>query len=271
MRSGLALIGILFFSYSCSHLPDGYVDLHSGRMMSIRDMLRGIDERRVIFIGEGHTVMRDHLIQLEIIKHLTNEGKKVSIAMEMFPGTLQPVLNSWINGDIEEGIFRDAYLYTWNVPYENYRRIFDYARANGIPLVGINADPIYIKFLKIHGVERLSAKTRKLLRFTSCSEEDSYTKSMQTFWGELNHKSDFTTICNMRRFREAVMAFNLAEYLEKNDHTVVVILGAFHAVRTAVPEILKRHGSYGETVLIPASLAHLTGDKISPKLADFTW
>jgi len=213
----------------------------------------------VIFIGEAHTSKRDHAVQMEVIRHIKESGRKVAIALEMFPNTLQAALNAWIGGRIDEAEFRDAYYLTWTVPYSQYSKIFRYARENRVPLIGINVDPSYINYIKTQGIERVSKETLRSIKYSSCMEETGYTEEMSSLLGSLSHKQGFMATCDILRFREAFMAYNLSRNIVGNDYTVVVILGAIHALDFAVPEMLGRHSGESYKVVLPEQLYRRMG------------
>jgi len=235
------------------------------------NILAGLEGSRVIFVGEAHTNEMDHRIQLEVIRRLKEDGKKVAVALEMFPNTLQPALNAWIKGEINEAAFRNIYYSTWTVPYSHYSRIFGYARENGLPLIGINIDPSYINYLKIHGIEYVPQHTLDSVKYSRCSEETRYTRDLKTFFGSIAHTMGFEAICDTMRLREAFMAYNLSTSLADNDYTIVVLLGAIHALKFAVPEMLEMHSNESYKVLVPERLIKHMGQLSIEEQADLTW
>ena len=105
------------------------------------------------------------MVQLEVLRHLRKKGRKVALAMEVFPYRLQPLLNDWVTGKIDEAKLRQAYYSTWTVDYSYYKEIFSYARKEGLPILAINADPAYMDYISRYGIERISEKTLKKLKY----------------------------------------------------------------------------------------------------------
>ena len=269
---GLLVLFASLLLAGCVSFPSGYTDLHSMNGVEFKDILADIEESRVIFVGEGHTIKVDHMVQLEVLRHLRKKGRKVALAMEVFPYRLQPLLNDWVTGKIDEAKLRQAYYSTWTVDFSYYKEIFSYARKEGLPILAINADPAYMDYISRYGIERISEKTLKKLKYRECREEPSYMSEMKSIWGRMPHSGEFIEICNARRFREAFMAYNIAANLATGDYTIVVVLGALHAIKSAVPDMLERQtGERNIKVMMPGNVKLLTGSPLSAEQADYSW
>ena len=230
-----------------------------------------ISKSRVIFVGEIHIRMEDHVVQLEVIRHLKEKGRKLALAVEMFPDNFQYLLDDWNHGKMGENEFINAYNSAWNISYDFYKNIFLYARENNIPLFGINFDSTHVKYILNHGISFIPEKALKLIKFESCSENQDYMNTMRSYWNRLGHKKDFIDHCNVRRFKETVMAYNISRILEREDYTVVVLIGASHAIKKAVPAMLEKHSNDDYTVLLPEILSDFIQSPLSSEVADFKW
>ena len=267
----LILLAVLLLA-GCTSSPSGYYNLRALSEVEFRDILADIEESRVIFVGEGHTIVKDHMVQMEVIRHLRKKGRKVVIAMEVFPYRLQPLLNDWVMGEIDEAKLRQAYYSTWTVDYSHYKEIFRFARKEGLPILGINADPAYIDYISRYGIERISEKTLKKIKYRECREDPAYMSEMKLIWGRMPHGGEFLEVCNVGRFREAFMAYNLATNMTAGDYTTVVLLGAFHAMKRAVPHMLEiQTGERNFKVMMPDNVKILIGRPLSSDQADYSW
>lgn len=96
----------------------------------------------VIYLGEQHTDYTAHFLQLQILQALKARITPLVIGLEMFPRTSQQALDDFIQGKINEANFirTSRYFEVWGYDYRLYRDIFLYARARGIPLIGLNLD-----------------------------------------------------------------------------------------------------------------------------------
>lgn len=115
------------------------VDLKASDALSaVVDALAG---DRVVYVGEVHTAYADHLVQLAVLRRLHARDPNLAIGVEWFQQPFQDHLDAYIRGDLSEGemLARTEYFSRWSFDYRLYRPILRFARANGIPVVALNA------------------------------------------------------------------------------------------------------------------------------------
>ncbi len=262
---------ILPIILGCATLPDHYIALHNRSALTFDEVLLQIQEEKVILIGEGHEREQDHLVQLAIIKYLHENGKSVAIALEMFPAEMQTSLNQWTTGALSEGDFKESYYTAWNVPYHYYSKIFEYARKEQIPLVGINGSEALINSVAKTGAAQLSGEFRKAIRFSSCAGAPEYEKMISLFIPRTIHTKQLPFLCDAELLRDTLMAYNIAGILERGRFTVVALVGSAHALRAAVPRVLRQYYSENSTVLMPGAFAVLISREPNTSMADYIW
>ncbi len=262
---------ILFLFTGCATLPDHYVSLHDRGVLTFGEILSTIGKDRVIFIGEGHESMEDHLLQLEIIKYLHGRGENVAIALEMFPAEMQPVLNKWIMGSISDYEFEEAYKRAWNVPYRYYAKIFEYARQARLPLVGINVNRTQIDDVAKHGIDTLPGDFRKTVRVTSCAASPEYERMIRLFEPRIAHVAGLPFLCDAQLLRDTVMAYNIAGIIERGRFTVVALVGSAHALRMAVPRILTQYYDVSSQIFMSGAFTELLYPEPDAGIADYIW
>lgn len=124
-----------------STLPPGAI-LHvpTGREVTIDQLANVLTDARVVFVGEMHTNLEDHAVQLRIIKELyeRNPGK-LMVGMEMFQAPSQEDLGRWIAGELSDDDFLRVWYRNWSEDFAYYRDILFYLREHHIPLVALNA------------------------------------------------------------------------------------------------------------------------------------
>jgi uncharacterized iron-regulated protein len=253
----------------CAALPSRYVALFDRSAYEFGGLLSQIEDKPVIFVGEGHTNYEDHLVQLSVIRRLHEKGKAVTVAMEMFPTGSQQALNDWTRGRMPFEQFLFAYEKNWTVPFDYYEDIFFYARDNGIPLVGINTERAFIGEVARRGLQAASGETLEAIRYTTCAEDPLYERTLSLY--EMEHVSGLPYLCEAQRLRDSIMAYLIAKLAERHGGPVVVLLGAAHAGRQAVPSMLERHGQKDYVILMPASFGHLLGREVDIEVADYIW
>ncbi len=110
---------------------------------SFDTIIEQLNQHRVIFVGENHTSMADHLLQFRIIEALHQKNPDLAIGMEMFPHASQPALDAYINNDTisEQDFLRDSrYFEVWRYDWRFFRAIMNYARKHKIPVIGLNIE-----------------------------------------------------------------------------------------------------------------------------------
>ena len=120
-------------------LPEGSIlHLPTGVELKKEQMFNYISGSRIIYVGETHTNIKDHEIQLEILKEMHERFPgQVSVGMEMFQTTSQGSLDLWTNGNLDEKDFERVWHDNWAQDYAYYREIFQFIRDQKIPLIGL--------------------------------------------------------------------------------------------------------------------------------------
>lgn len=277
MRVFSLYILVLLMLAGCAGLPADYRTISDGKSvpLSLEEILRRVENERVIFIGEGHTRAEDHLVQIEVIKHLHEKNKNPVVALEMFTRDHEPYLAQWVEGTLTEKEFKDIYYGFWNVPYKHYKKIFAYTRQKEIPMTGINARDALIKEIARGGPSAIPAETLRKLKFTDCTLHPDYKKTLGLDGNKIKHEEKLPYLCEAQRLRDTIMAYSLMEIIDKNESPVIVLLGAAHASKIAVPKIFSDLQSPGEkqrfVVLMPAIFKSFAGRELETDLADYIW
>jgi uncharacterized iron-regulated protein len=248
-------------------LPSRYVSLDDQRTSDFETMLREVEGKRVIFVGEIHGNPNIHLLQLEIIKHLHKSGRPLMVAMEAFPAGKQEIFDRWVAGDLSEYDFQKVYRQTWTVPFDYYKRILFYAREQKIALIAINADNALIGNVSKNGLGVITEDFLRQVKFSDCSTDPFYSEIV----GRTHHASDFPFLCNGQRLRDSIMAFSIASAIKASNNTIVALVGATHAIRPAVPRLLQNHDSVGYTILLPETIKKVLRRAPDRSIADYIW
>lgn len=188
---------------------------------------------RVVYVGENHTHPAHHAIQLEVIRELHQNTPDLSIGMEMFDVTYQPVLDRWTAGELEEAEFlRQTHWYAnWRYRYDLYRDILNYAKENQIRVIALNI-PFHIPAkIRVGGIASLSEQDAMHLPAsidTTNADHRNYLKkiyNLHSFRGRDNFEFFYEAQCAW----EDAMAANVAEHLGTGK--MVVLAGNGHIIR----------------------------------------
>jgi len=218
--------------------PDNVFSAKEGKAVSFTKMITEMKDSRFIYVGESHNSMPMHDIQLEVIQALHEQDKNLSIGLEMFTVAGQEVLNKWSLGLLTEDEFiQEAEWYvTWNFNFGFYRKIFQYAKANKIPVYALNAPRPMISAVRMKGWEALSDEQKLIIPKPDLSIEE-HRKLIRTIFGgaELPHQMQgpgldmmFEGLYRAQSAWDEVMAFNAVEAAKKDGRRMVVLAGSGH-------------------------------------------
>jgi uncharacterized iron-regulated protein len=252
-------------------MPGHFISMDYMAAVAFEDLLKRIENKRVIFVGEIHSNPSSHRVQLEVIRHLVDSGKDVSIAIEIFPAAQQQYLDNWLSGVSGRDRFVRVFKQSVKMPYEAYEHIFEYARGNKIPIVGIDASREVIADVSKQGIKAVPAALLKRVKFTECVEDPDY-MGLLGFSGKREyHQTGMPFLCEAQRLRDAVMAYNISRIIHENASTIVVMTGMMHAAKIAVPEMLQKHTLVDYAVLMPKMIISYTNAHTTTDVADYVW
>jgi uncharacterized iron-regulated protein len=266
-----ALLSSLLLLSSCAQLPTYFYDLENQQQIATESLIDRLGDKRIIFIGEAHDSEIDHKVQLEVIRQLNESGREVIIALEALPAQQNSVLKSWRYGHISESSLIKSYYLNWTVPYPFYAEIFRYAQSERLQLIGLNMTRKKIRALVSQGIDSETINKQDAIKFTSCEQEPKYARFMQSYWGELGHKIAFSRLCDMQRFKDAFMAYQITKALQQPESTVVVLVGSLHALKNGIPAIMQRHDWNSYLVMTTARLSELTQAPLTKQQSDLVW
>ena len=143
---------ILFWGCSMSparfHIQGDHQSLASGDILdtaanakiSFEQLIGQLGQARVVYVGERHNNRSHHAMQLKIIQALVDNGRQVSVGMEMFDHTYQNKLDRWVAGTWDWPTFLQQVHWYANWRYQDslYKDILLYIQAQKLRLIGLN-------------------------------------------------------------------------------------------------------------------------------------
>jgi uncharacterized iron-regulated protein len=229
------------------------LDLASGRETSLRDALPEILKKQIVLVGESHDEPGHHQSQLKVIQALVEAGAELSIGLEMFQQQSQSALDQWVRGELTQSVFEKTYRENWNLPWQLYGEILEYAKAKQIPLVGLNVSREITAQVARHGFASLTAEQRARLPFVECRVDREYMEFVRRAYGAHAHgHMSFSNFCEAQLVWDRVMALNALKYLAHHPHRKMVILaGSGHVWKEAIPHQLRGQSSVSFAVMLP--------------------
>lgn len=254
-----------------AHLDHRLYDLQNRKEKLMSEVISELKKNRVILVGEHHTSIDHHFGQLNVIQSLKEAGVQVAIGLEMFRDDSQQALDQWVAGTISEEQFEAIYYDNWNYPWPVYRMIFDYARQEKIPMIGLNVPREITRQVSQGGFNSLSEEQRGKLKDVSCRVDKEYMDYIKrAFGGHAHGQINFTYFCEAQMVWDTAMAVNTLDYLKKEPDSVVVLLaGAGHVRKGAVPRQIRDRSDVPHAVILPKIEGIIDKETVSTKDADY--
>jgi uncharacterized iron-regulated protein len=242
---------------------------------------------RLLFVGESHTSMDFHRVQLRVIRELHDAGRPVMIGLEMYPYTEQKYLDRWVRGLLtEEGFIELSNWYdAWGYHWDYYREIFLYARDNGIPMYALNTPREVIKAVRTKGFENLSDEEKSRVPEEIDTDSDEHFKLFQAYFagddGDFHSQMPEEMLRGMFNAQcawDATMGWNSVRALEdhgKPNSVMVVLIGSGHVAYGLGIQRQARQWFDGRMAsLIPIPVVGPECEqieKVQASYADFLW
>ena len=228
-------------------------DLRQGRRVALSELAPELRKSSIVVVGEQHTDEGHHRAQLRVIQALVQSGARVAVGLEMFRKDSQQALDRWTAGDIGPREFKAVFYDNWNYPWAAYSAIFEYARAQRIPMIGLNVPRDITRQAARGGFQSLTEAQRGQLSDVTCSIDEEYMRYIRSVYGAHAHGNmNFTFFCEAQMIWDVAMAVHSLDYLKANlDATVVILTGVGHAQKGAVPRQIRLRSQVPIAVMLP--------------------
>lgn len=249
----------------------------TGEVVSHDALMTELARARIVYVGETHSSLEDHQVQLQILRGLYSRNPSLILALEMFPREVQPLLDEYGKGLISEETFLKEVRWDqiWGYPFALYRGILNWARDRHIRIVGLNAPNEIVRKVAHSGLASLRASERDRVArdfHLDDSKHQAYVRR-QYDQHQRDNLSDFNRFFEAQLAWEETMAETLAQILSSSNATeqIVVLIGKGHiSDQVGVPELTYERAAdpYRTVAPIPINYPGRTAD---PRIADFVW
>ncbi len=141
--------------HQASRLFDG----KSGVEVGWEAALSRLAEADVVFLGETHLDRLTHDAELEFLRELTERRDgQTALALEMFERDVQPFLDEYRAGRIDERLFLQ-HSRPWGNYATDYRPLIEFCKAEQLPIIASNLPAELRRKLGRGGAEALAALT----------------------------------------------------------------------------------------------------------------
>ena len=224
--------------------------------------------KKIVYVGEEHDKYSHHQIQLEILRGLYLQNPKIAVGMEMFQRPFQKALDDYIEGRIDERMFlkESEYFKRWNIDYNLYKPILDFARAHRLPVIALNARQEIVSKVAKGGLESLTIEERQQIAKDLDLSDVVYRARLRAVFAahKQSQEKDFEFFYQAQVVWDETMAESIDRFLTGNpDYRIVVLAGGGHLqYGSGIPKRVFRRNPYEySTVLNDAD--------VKPGIADF--
>jgi uncharacterized iron-regulated protein len=263
-------------------LPEGLgvgdiVETNTGKVISFADLMANLARVNVIYVGETHTSIEDHQVQLQILKGLYAQNPSLIIAMEMFPREAQPLLDQYASSSMSEEEFLKEVKWDriWGYPFHLYRNILTWANNHHIKVIGLNAPPEIVSKIARSGLSSLTPAERSLVAKDFHMNDPAHEEYLRQQYHEhlKDHIMDFNTFLEAQLAWEETMAETVAQTLTSHasEEQIVVLIGKGHiSDRVGVPKLTYERAPDAYRTIAPIPVDY-PGSTADPMIADFVW
>lgn len=244
---------------------------------TFRSMTAELADRDVVFLGETHLDDTTHRVEAAVLESLIEDtGGKVVLSMEMFERDVQPALDDYLAGRIDEAMFLERSRPWGNYPTA-YRPLVELAKRHGLPVVAANA-PLAVRRIVSRGGEEalngLSPDQRALLPAqihpTSASYWDRVDRAVRGHMTPSGDGSPKARMYGTQSLWDNCMGDSCAQALARYPGYVVLhVVGAFHVSyrQGTVEQLLLRAPAARVSVVTVSPVADLHSPRPAQSLA----
>lgn len=206
-------------------------DVKKQKTINLDDIIADMANADVLFFGEEHNDSIGHYLEVNLFKKLAVAyGNKVGLTLEMFHTDVQPIINEYLAGIItEKNFIKEARA--WN-NYKDYKPMVEFAKNEGIAVIGGNAATRYSNSVTRNGLEILTKLSASSKQFLPPTPIDTLTgRYYEKFIGLLGgHGMGAMKVYQTQNFWDATMAWSIAKFAKENQgKKIFQVNGRFHS------------------------------------------
>jgi len=231
----LHLLLLLFFPIlvNAQDLSQHYkvYDVKKQKTINLDDIVADMAKADILFFGEEHNDSIGHYLEATLFKKLAAAYQnKVGLTLEMFHTDVQPVINEYLAGVItEKNFIKEARA--WN-NYKDYRPMVEFAKNEGIMVIGGNAAARYSNAVTKNGLEVLSKLPSSSKPFLPPNAVDTLTGRYYEKFIDLlgGHGMGAMKVYQSQNFWDATMAWSISKFAKENKgKKIFQVNGRFHS------------------------------------------
>ncbi len=249
----------------------------TGEAISLEALLDELAQAQVVYVGEMHTSIEDHRVQMKILQGLYSRNPSVILALEMLPREAQAALSRYAAGEIDEEVFlkESNWEGVWGYTYRYYRALLSFAREKRLELVALNAHPEVVRKIARGGLASLAPEERDRVARDFHLDNAEHREYVRKEY-EQHLKGD---ILDFQAFYEGQLAWEetMAETLVKTiaetspGRPVVALIGKGHITgHVGVPRLARERFDHELKTVVPVPVNY-PERTIEAGIGDYVW
>jgi uncharacterized iron-regulated protein len=207
--------------------------LELSSLKKLSDVVKGLANKKIVYVGEQHDKFAHHQVQLEILQGLYRQNPKIAVGMEMFQRPFQKALDDYIAGAIDERTFlkRSEYFKRWDIDYHLYKPILDFARAKHLPVIALNVRREIVEKVGKGGLDSLSKEETQEIPAELDRSDPQYRERLKEIFAahQQRENKNFEFFYQAQMLWDETMAESIDRFLKQHpDYRMVVLAGAGH-------------------------------------------
>ncbi len=114
----------------------------TGEQLSPAQLSDRLVNANAVLLGDFHSLAQSQRTALRLLKRLMRAGFHPALGLEMIPAHHQSELDAFMAGEMKNREFLEVFREGWDFPYKPVRTLLSYARYHGLPVLGLNSDPL---------------------------------------------------------------------------------------------------------------------------------
>ncbi|MEO9340596.1 ChaN family lipoprotein [Mesorhizobium sp. SB112] len=240
-----------------THPVATWLDPDTGNLLDHPQLMQEVSQSNVLLLGETHDRYDIHRWQLHICAAMRAYRNEIAVGFEMFPRRVQPVLDDWVAGKLNQNTFLETVEWSkvWGFAPELYLPLFHFCREFGVPMLALNCYRELVTRVGKEGWDAIPADERDGLT-PSAAATPAYRQYLFDITGggspsrkvQSADAPEFDRFVRAQQTWDRAFACNIANALEvENPPLVIGIIG-------------RGHLEYGHGT--PFQLQHLGIDKV---------
>ncbi|MBI5666047.1 MAG: ChaN family lipoprotein [Nitrospirae bacterium] len=224
---------------------------------TLSDVIKGVEGRRIIYVGEVHDVFAHHAVQLDIITGVYKNDPQIAIGMEMFQRPFQKSLDSFISGETGEAEFlkQTEYFNRWGFDYPLYKPVLDFAKAEKVPVIALNLQKEITAKVSRGGIDSLSEEDKKEIPTDLDFSDMEYRERLKEIFSMHNksEEKNFEFFYQAQILWDETMSHSVDEFVKNNPGRKIIVLAGQGHLRygSGIPKrTFRRNGQDYAIVLI---------------------